>query len=222
MRHETLGVPVPPREIDRYPIDYVIDFRRIPPATLRKYLARFELDNGSTASMQLPDLAGAVAAHFHKDLVIGSDEQTLKTFCEFSFSYSGGNTLEDIKARSSRRLRSRRPKRVIGASGANLPSDVSEDEAVQSDQEPPQIVTLYCICNAPSYGEMVGCDNGPECPAGEWFHVGCVGLKEGQVPSSWFCPECEAKRVKNDGNSRKRRSGASNNAGGGSKRRNND
>ncbi|GJW87985.1 PHD finger protein ING1 [Tanacetum coccineum] len=34
----------------------------------------------------------------------------------------------------------------------------------------------YCHCNQVSYGEMVACDN-PDCKI-EWFHYGCVGLKE--------------------------------------------
>ncbi|XP_078441832.1 RING/FYVE/PHD zinc finger superfamily protein isoform X2 [Wolffia australiana] len=47
----------------------------------------------------------------------------------------------------------------------------------------------YCICNQVSYGQMVACDN-PSCKI-EWFHFGCVGLKE-QPKGKWFCPECSA------------------------------
>ncbi|KAG0472330.1 hypothetical protein HPP92_016876 [Vanilla planifolia] len=45
----------------------------------------------------------------------------------------------------------------------------------------------YCICNQVSYGEMVACDN-PDCKI-EWFHFGCVGLKE-QPKGKWYCPNC--------------------------------
>ncbi|CAL5392146.1 unnamed protein product [Camellia sinensis] len=45
----------------------------------------------------------------------------------------------------------------------------------------------YCFCNQVSYGEMVGCDN-PDCKI-EWFHYGCVGLKE-QPKGKWYCSEC--------------------------------
>ncbi|OCH95256.1 hypothetical protein OBBRIDRAFT_822978 [Obba rivulosa] len=45
----------------------------------------------------------------------------------------------------------------------------------------------YCYCNQVSFGEMIACDN-PECPR-EWFHLGCVGLK--QAPKGkWFCRDC--------------------------------
>ncbi|PPR94459.1 hypothetical protein GOBAR_AA26196 [Gossypium barbadense] len=50
----------------------------------------------------------------------------------------------------------------------------------------------YCLCNQVSYGEMVACDN-PNCKI-EWFHFGCVGLKE-QPKGKWYCPDCAA--VKN-------------------------
>ncbi|XP_010466802.1 PREDICTED: PHD finger protein ING1-like [Camelina sativa] len=45
----------------------------------------------------------------------------------------------------------------------------------------------YCVCNQVSYGEMVACDNN-ECKI-EWFHFGCVGLKE-QPKGKWYCPDC--------------------------------
>ncbi|KAF5094869.1 hypothetical protein D0Z00_003369 [Geotrichum galactomycetum] len=48
---------------------------------------------------------------------------------------------------------------------------------------------IYCICRQVSFGNMVGCDN-PDCKI-EWFHYGCVGLKEPPDPkSSWYCPDC--------------------------------
>ncbi|KZT66825.1 hypothetical protein DAEQUDRAFT_694991 [Daedalea quercina L-15889] len=51
---------------------------------------------------------------------------------------------------------------------------------------------LYCYCNQVSYGAMVACDN-DSCER-EWFHLGCVGLKE--PPSSkakWYCRDCAEK-----------------------------
>ncbi|KAG2435843.1 hypothetical protein HXX76_007038 [Chlamydomonas incerta] len=45
----------------------------------------------------------------------------------------------------------------------------------------------YCICNKPSAGQMVGCDN-PECTI-EWFHFECVGLTE-EPKGKWYCPVC--------------------------------
>ncbi|KAK1290927.1 PHD finger protein ING1 [Acorus calamus] len=45
----------------------------------------------------------------------------------------------------------------------------------------------YCFCNQVSFGEMVACDH-PNCKI-EWFHYGCVGLKE-QPKGKWYCPDC--------------------------------
>ena len=44
----------------------------------------------------------------------------------------------------------------------------------------------YCVVNCKlanaSEGDMVGCEN-ELCPAGEWFHFQCVGLKASAHPS---------------------------------------
>ncbi|XP_038991719.1 PHD finger protein ING1-like isoform X2 [Hibiscus syriacus] len=54
----------------------------------------------------------------------------------------------------------------------------------------------YCLCNQVSYGEMVACDN-PDCKI-EWFHFGCVGLKE-RPKGKWYCPDCAALRNRRKG-----------------------
>lgn len=47
----------------------------------------------------------------------------------------------------------------------------------------------YCICQKPSEGEMIACDN-MQCPR-EWFHLSCVGLTKAPAGNNeWFCPEC--------------------------------
>lgn len=58
---------------------------------------------------------------------------------------------------------------------------------VQEDDE------LYCICNLPSYGNMIACD-GKKCPnPSQWYHWECVGLSDGPNPDTWLCPECDPK-----------------------------
>eukprot|EP00037_Helgoeca_nana_P032428 m.413833 g.413833 ORF g.413833 m.413833 type:complete len:233 (+) comp29180_c0_seq1:257-955(+) len=52
-------------------------------------------------------------------------------------------------------------------------------------------------------GEMVGCDGGGEdgCPHGEWFHLGCVNLRQPPPPDKkWYCPDCRP----NNGGGKKR------------------
>ncbi|XWS35078.1 hypothetical protein CRYUN_Cryun21dG0095200 [Craigia yunnanensis] len=56
----------------------------------------------------------------------------------------------------------------------------------------------YCLCNQVSYGEMVACDN-PDCKI-EWFHFGCVGLKE-QPKGKWYCSDCAALKNRRKGRS---------------------
>jgi hypothetical protein len=52
---------------------------------------------------------------------------------------------------------------------------------------------LYCICNLPSYGNMIACD-GKKCPnPSQWYHLECVGFSDGRHPDTWLCPECDPK-----------------------------
>ncbi|GJN09114.1 hypothetical protein PR202_ga27090 [Eleusine coracana subsp. coracana] len=63
-----------------------------------------------------------------------------------------------------------------------LPAPAIDLELPVDPNEP-----TYCLCNQVSYGEMVACDNS-DCKI-EWFHFGCVGLKE-QPKGKWYCPNC--------------------------------
>ncbi|TKY53627.1 PHD finger protein ING1 [Spatholobus suberectus] len=54
----------------------------------------------------------------------------------------------------------------------------------------------YCFCNQVSYGSMVACDN-PSCKI-EWFHFGCVGLKE-HPKGKWYCSNCAATKNRRRG-----------------------
>lgn len=65
--------------------------------------------------------------------------------------------------------------------GAASATDEDDDDAGEDDN------TLYCTCQRPSFGEMICCDN-EKCEF-EWFHYGCVGIKE-QPPGEWLCPTC--------------------------------
>ena len=66
--------------------------------------------------------------------------------------------------------------------------DYYEDENGEVDD------TLYCFCRQISFGQMVACDNGDNCPY-EWFHFECVGLTE-QPKGSWYCSDCAMKLKK--------------------------
>ncbi|RKP00691.1 hypothetical protein CXG81DRAFT_816, partial [Caulochytrium protostelioides] len=45
----------------------------------------------------------------------------------------------------------------------------------------------YCICQQPSHGRMIGCDN-PTCAAA-WFHFACAGMTA-MPEGPWYCTEC--------------------------------
>jgi len=197
MRGEPIGPPVPPRDIDRYPRSVLVDFRRCQFGTLKKYCARYDIvDN--TASAQPAELAACVAKHFEKQLQV-EEEAVLKSFTEYVLNYSGGNTLEDVKFRNTKRLRKRTRRTGNAVAFGNI-SENSEEEVNSDEGE----VVLYCICNRPSFGEMIACD-GPDCQSGEWFHLSCVGLKEGHVPVQWWCPDCEKKLNNGDNGTRRKR-----------------
>ncbi|ERF76845.1 hypothetical protein EPUS_07635 [Endocarpon pusillum Z07020] len=67
--------------------------------------------------------------------------------------------------------------------------EMGEGEEVEEEQEDDR---KYCFCQRVSFGEMVGCEN-DKCPY-EWFHLGCVGLKEAPKDQDvWYCPECRPK-----------------------------
>ena len=67
--------------------------------------------------------------------------------------------------------------------------EMGEGEEVEEEQDDDR---KYCFCQRVSFGEMVGCEN-DKCPY-EWFHLGCVGLKEAPKDQDvWYCPECRPK-----------------------------
>ena len=52
----------------------------------------------------------------------------------------------------------------------------------------PVVEVNYCICRSPNQENMIGCENGANCPI-EWYHLECVGL-EVTPKGDWFCPKC--------------------------------
>ncbi|KAG8991313.1 Histone acetyltransferase complex subunit [Tulasnella sp. JGI-2019a] len=55
----------------------------------------------------------------------------------------------------------------------------------------------FCYCNDVEYGNMIGCDNGPNCSR-EWFHLACTDIT-GPIPTRWFCRDCRLKIAEQDG-----------------------
>lgn len=81
---------------------------------------------------------------------------------------------------------------TAAAAGASSTTPTTMDLDLPVDPNEP----TYCICNQVSFGEMVACDN-PNCKI-EWFHFGCVGLKE-QPKGKWYCPDCSGMQKRRKG-----------------------
>lgn len=71
--------------------------------------------------------------------------------------------------------------RAMGKDGAG--DEEMEDAGYDDDGDD----AAYCVCQKPSYGNMVACDN-EKCEL-EWFHWECVGLVA-EPKGKWLCPNC--------------------------------
>ncbi|KAK0608029.1 hypothetical protein LWI29_024367 [Acer saccharum] len=97
--------------------------------------------------------------------------------------------------RSSEGGRGRKKSRLATAT-TETATAVANPTGVELDLPVDPNEPTYCFCNQVSYGEMVACDN-QECKI-EWFHFGCVGLKE-QPKGKWYCSECVAPKNRRKG-----------------------
>uniref|UniRef100_A0A7N0UT71 PHD finger protein ING n=1 Tax=Kalanchoe fedtschenkoi TaxID=63787 RepID=A0A7N0UT71_KALFE len=104
-----------------------------------------------------------------------------------SSSEKSGKRAEGGRGRKKTRLA------VTAAAGAATEAATSASNPTAMDIDIPVDPNepTYCFCNQVSYGEMVACDN-TNCKI-EWFHFGCVGLKE-QPKGKWYCSECSAQK----------------------------
>lgn len=88
------------------------------------------------------------------------------------------------------------PKRAVimmkeTESGPGAMTGTVEQAQVPVGYVPGEDDALYCVCNRPSFGDMVACDN-PTCSK-EWFHMACVGLDKAPR-GRWICPLCRRPR----------------------------
>ena len=45
-----------------------------------------------------------------------------------------------------------------------------------------------CFCKGQLNNDVISCSN-PKCPYGQ-FHTACLGLRDVQIPKTWYCPHC--------------------------------
>ncbi|KAI0036470.1 hypothetical protein K488DRAFT_75992 [Vararia minispora EC-137] len=93
---------------------------------------------------------------------------------------------------------SHRPSPARGVAARKATSPLGDEDAEGEDDDEAMAdgndddEALYCFCQKPSYGEMIGCEN-DEC-AYEWFHLDCVKVKP-PLPDHWYCADCLKKKA---------------------------
>jgi len=126
-----------------------------------------------------------------------------------SSSSSSSNNAKKNKAQSSdnnkrkrpveqptSKVPSKKPSQTKPPQKRPKPNPTSSGKGDSKPTARPASRPRYCRpeCLAGDSGEMVACDT-DSCPFGEWFHLGCVGLR---VPppedKKWYCFECRRKR----------------------------
>ncbi|KAF5383990.1 hypothetical protein D9757_006958 [Collybiopsis confluens] len=96
-----------------------------------------------------------------------------------SATKSSSHTRSRLSRQSYSAAQNHQPKAAAAAAEHEV-----EDEDEDADDK------LYCFCQKPSAGDMIGCDNEDACPY-EWFHLECVGITEAPPDSTkWYCPYC--------------------------------
>ncbi|KAB8343086.1 hypothetical protein FH972_022680 [Carpinus fangiana] len=92
-------------------------------------------------------------------------------------SGSGSDAGSDVAANAGASVRGQ----MMGKDGAA--DEDMEDAGYDEDGDD----AAYCICQKPSFGNMVACDN-EKCEL-EWFHWDCVHLTA-EPKGKWLCPNC--------------------------------
>ena len=93
------------------------------------------------------------------------------------------NKKNDINILGKKTKRTKNKKKLDGS--------VFSEEGTQNLQDKEIVKSeVYCICNGPSFGKMIECEN---CK--NWFHYICVGIKEGLEPKEWLCDTCKEGQI---------------------------
>jgi len=144
---------------------------------MRGYLDKNTIDYRDARSER--ELSSLVGRHFAKDVAVVAEEEdrVVGDFVAFI------NNFQEHLAKKKREAEKQERRRAIRGvwNGGR-----SYDSEPDSDSEIPK---LYCICNRPQFGEMIGCDD-EKCEI-EWFHVGCVNVSPSALKGgTWYCSDC--------------------------------
>ncbi|XP_057524556.1 PHD finger protein ING1 isoform X2 [Amaranthus tricolor] len=181
----------------------------IPPEPSRVRLSDEALDE-QKHSIRIADEKVALAvqaydlvdAHIQQlDQYLKQSEEEIRREKELASAPASSDATAEGSSKSGRgieggrggRKKTRHAAAAAAAAAASVPANPpSMDLDIPVDPNEP----TYCICNQVSYGEMVACDNS-DCRI-EWFHFGCVGLKE-KPKGKWYCTDCAGTQKRRKG-----------------------
>ena len=120
-----------------------------------------------------------------------------KQLLDDSFSYTGSVNKKNSERNQNEFLtkKKKRQNKSSGKSGSTINGvNITNEGSVRNDNIDNILQDIgennektYCLCGGPSYGDMIECDN-PYCKH-QWFHYGCVGLKEAPTKNKWYCSD---------------------------------
>ncbi|CAI4064687.1 hypothetical protein SUVZ_08G1050 [Saccharomyces uvarum] len=183
--------------LDHLPCELIRSLRLMQTIDLSKNASdKHELENASTNLMLVANYIDDLVDHQIRFLTQHRKELEKQKSVTKSFNTSVDNIrskliLEEPKVHKEPKLllkfnlkkaKSRERKQSITSPNVGITPRRAADSI--TDQE-----EVYCFCRKTSYGPMVACDC-PACPF-EWFHYGCVNLKNAPK-GKWYCSEdCE-------------------------------
>ncbi|KAF4318783.1 hypothetical protein BBO99_00001695 [Phytophthora kernoviae] len=110
-----------------------------------------------------------------------------------SHGHGSSHHLASSNGHSSRSHRDYEGRKPPHSNNSKPSNSGGKSKKSKKDADASEDNELYCICNLPSYGNMIACD-GKTCPnPSQWYHLECVGLADGRHPDTWLCPECDPK-----------------------------
>lgn len=110
---------------------------------------------------------------------------------DFSRSSSGGKPADGgpIDGSEERPIKAPVRRKPVDEDGNRQFGEMASSDPRDQDDD-----RLYCICNRPSFGEMIACDDS-ECEY-EWFHLQCLDMNGAPPPGDFVCRWCKTKRAK--------------------------
>lgn len=108
--------------------------------------------------------------------------------------YSSSSAVEQASREAAARAAAAMAREASAAAAyAAAPAQAAAGAAASAAAAAAPPEEQYCLCNGPSFGEMVGCDNDACTTGNGWFHLACVRLTAPPPEHvQWFCPTCKA------------------------------